>query len=136
MKRCRACEKKLVRRKGERLSNWSRRTCCGHDCRLALLHRRLRELDGKKKTLPCEGCGKPQERSVRMKKAVCPDCEDIRRQAHATVARHRLFEQARRYRMLMTVLGFESFEECLEYLRLVPWTQFAERQIRDLRSAA
>lgn len=133
---CCACQKRLVRKRGEQPSIFARRTCCDAVCRMAWMQSRSRAADAKKVTLACDGCGEPQVRSSRAKRARCAKCVEKNRQMNWNSRRHEFQEQARRYRVLMTTLGFKDFDECIAYLKTVPWTDFKEYLVRNLRSAA
>lgn len=132
IKNCRACKKQLARKKGESSFCWNKRVCCGIDCRYVLLnqHRKARRI-------PCVGgCGRKLKRFCTTNVARCHKCHLAQQAAYTKERQAVMLEQSRRYRLLMTTLGWEDFGECLEYLKSVPWTQLSERTIRNLRSAA
>lgn len=135
-KQCCVCPKQLVRKNGERPGIFARRTCCDSICRMVWMQSRSAAANAQKVTLPCDGCKKPQVRPSRTKRAVCAECIEKNRQRNWNAKRHENQEQARRYRVLMTTLGFESFDKCIAYLKTVPWTDFKEHLVRNLRSAA
>lgn len=128
-----SCKKLLVRREGESTSNFRRRTHCNRSC-ACIIGTLVKGTRLPKKEVPCRfGCGKILLRAVHLVDAGCEDCKrkEHRIRENAAHARHRL--QSRCYRILMATLGFDSFEETMEYLRSQPWTVKSGKRYRDLR---
>lgn len=120
MRKCKACQKPLTRKPDERTSNWSRRTVCGERCRLTVMCKRVRELDSQRIEVACV-CGAKVMRSARFRhsEAVrCSDCTDSFRQANAAKKRERQRTEARRYRILIALSPYGTFEQLLAAIRV------------------
>lgn len=133
LRRCPACTRKLRRRPGERPSRFATRKSCREACRIKALRAIVARLDAVKHEIPCGKCGKALRRSSRVKRATCASCVKEIKAANSDTYRHRVQDEARRYRVLMTALGWDDFGELLEYLRGVPWTDVSGVRRRELK---
>jgi hypothetical protein len=72
-----------------------------------------------RRKVPCSGgCGRIISRSSHFDTAVCKGCNNKRRSA-AKAPRQRLMQQqARRYRILLAVSPYRSYEELLKAIRV------------------
>lgn len=128
-----SCKKLLVRREGESTSNFKRRTHCSRSC-ACILAARVKGTKLPKKTVPCSHkCGAMLLRAVHLVDAACDDCKKKEHRLRENAANERNRLQARCYRILMSTLGFDSFEETMEYLRAQSWTVKSGKRYRDLR---
>lgn len=84
----------------------------------------------------CEDCGAKIQRKAPSRGYLCVACSMKRRDAAHRRSLQRNADQARKYRILMTTMGWSEFDELMDYLRLVPWCKVGRRTVRDLRSVA
>jgi endogenous inhibitor of DNA gyrase (YacG/DUF329 family) len=133
---CPTCHAALVQQKHESPARFAKRKYCSVSCRVVGMVARVRELDAQKVEVPCSICGAKLLRGRRRVFFVCRVCAGQRRDRNSKQKLLRDREYARRYRILMTSLGWDDFEELRVYLRSVPWADLDGRRVRDLRGAA
>lgn len=128
VRHCSACTRRLVRKRGEHPSAWNRRVVCDTKCRALRINSKV------PREVPClGGCGTLLIRRRAHKAARCHKCKLKWRVAYFERRRREIRLQARRYRVLMTALGWDDFDELLEYLRGVPWADVGGVRRRDLK---
>ena len=120
---CVACKKLLVRWPGEYPSHFAERKCCNMKCFRSMRHGGM-PIGHKmpQKQVPCTVCGTPLLRAHHYATAACEDCQEQRKRDVQVGVHARRREQARRYRIITHVLGWEEdqFEEMLQEMKRSP----------------
>jgi hypothetical protein len=121
---CKACNKPLIPRPKEWPSKFRVRMCCNMSCARRLRGGGMpRGYVMPKKQVPCSGgCGAMLLRAHHYLTAACESCQERRRIDRQIGLHARRREQARRYRIITHVLGWEEdqFNEMLQEMKRSP----------------